>query len=431
MAALLALGFSVPCARAAQQVLVVGDSLTKEYEVEFPLLYPSNSSSWSARNWVELLNTYRAGFFELGAFSVFGDPRATGHEFNWAFPGATTQEIRDKLSSTNFFDLIWQATFKSQIANTVERVVVFAGGNDIDSYYGNIYNGASPTAYINQTRDNLKWIVDFIRTQKSTIPVVLVAPPHVGCTPNVQQQYPTHATKTARVTTALDSLSSQLASYAQTKGIGYAANVYTMTKAIIDQPFYIGGTEFYRQADADARARYLFSGDGFHPNTSAQARIAQIVVDTFRATYPSPNIAAVTETEMLQWLSVPANTGFNEWLASANIPAGQTGYADDPDHDGIPNLLEFLLEGFNPGTPGAHLLPQPVIQSVNSQLQLIYTWKPSVQGSQFATLNLVQSPDLVNWSPVSQNYITTNSDGSKTAAVPVSSPLFLRLTATK
>ena len=427
----VALLFLTLRAPAAQQVLVVGDSLTKEYEVEFPLLYPSNPASWSARNWVELLNTYRPSHFELGSFSVFADPRATGHEFNWAFPGATTQEIRDRLASTSFLDQIWQATFKDQIKNTVERVVVFAGGNDINGYYSNIYNGSSPTSYINTTRDNIKWIVDFIKTQKSSIPVVLVAPPHVGCTPSVQQNYPTNALKTGRVTTALDSLSSQLAAYAQTKGIGYAASVYTMTKAIIYQPYYIGGAEFYRQADADSRSRYLFSGDSFHPNTSAHARIAQIVVDTFRATYPSPNIPAATDSELLQWLNVPANTGINEWLTVASVPANQMGFADDPDRDGIPNLLEFLLEGFSPGLPNAQSLPKPTLQTVNSQLQLVYTWKPSVPGAQFAPLNLMQSSNLVTWTIVPSGSITTNADGSKTAAIPVSSALFLKLTSTK
>jgi lysophospholipase L1-like esterase len=418
-------------ALAIQQVLVVGDSLTKEYEVEFPALYTNNPASWSARNWVELLNDNRGSYFQLGTFSVYADPRTTGHEFNWAFPGATTQDIRDRLASTSFLDSLWQSTFKDQIKNTVERVVVFAGGNDIKSYYDDIYNGANGTPFINQTRDNIKWIVDYIRSQKSTIPLVLLAPPHVGCAPVVQQQFPTNATKTGRVTAALDSLNSQLAAYAQTKGIGYAANVYAMTKALIDQPFYIGGTEFYRLGDPDSRARYLFSGDGFHPNTSAQARIAQIVVDTFRAYYPSPNIPAVTDNEILGWLGVPSSTGFNEFLTTAGVASNQMGYADDPDRDGIPNLLEFLLDGMNPGQSSANLLPKPTLQTVSGQRQLVYTWKPSVQGAQFATLNLMQSSNLVNWTAVPASYVTTNADGSKTATIPASASLFLRLSATK
>src|SRR3954469_19584278 len=130
-------------ARGAEQVLVVGDSLTKEYQVEFPLLYPGNPASWAARNWAELLHAHRNAQFDLGSSGFFPDPRLSGHRYNWAFPGATTQEIRDQLASTAVSDLAWHAEFQDQVQNVVERVVVFAGGNDVDDYYDDIYNGAS------------------------------------------------------------------------------------------------------------------------------------------------------------------------------------------------------------------------------------------------------------------------------------------------
>ncbi len=418
-------------AYTAQQVLVIGDSLTKEYEVEFPALFPDNPPAWLARNWIELLHSNRNAHFDLGSFSVFLDPRATGHKYNWAFPGATTQEIRNRLSSTSFLDKTWQDEFKNQIKTVAERVVVFAGGNDVEDYYDDIYNGASGTPFINTTRDNLKWIVDFIKTQKSSIPVVLVSVPHVGCTPKVQQSQPTHATKTTRVSSALESLNSQLASYAQTKGIGFAPDVYTMTKALITEPFYIGGVEFYREADADSHPRYLYSGDGFHPNTCAHARIAQMVVDAFRATYASPVIAQVTDTELLQWLTVDADLGFLEWLVDFNVPLDRLGLSDDPDGDGTPNLLEFLLDGLNPNGTGTGTLPQPVLQNAGGTPMLTYTWKPNPQGVQYAPLTLMQSANLKTWTAVPTSNIVTNADGSKTASLPASTAVFLRLMATK
>jgi lysophospholipase L1-like esterase len=416
---------------AAKQVFVIGDSLTKEYEIEFPILFPNNPQSWDSRNWVELLHEQRNADFDLGSFATFLDWRITGHTHNWAYPGATTKELRDRLESTAFFDQIWQDEFDDQIKNDVERVVVFAGGNDVDDYYDDIYNGASAAQFTNKTRDNLKWIVDYIKGRKGTIPLVLVAVPHVGCAPDIQLNNPTHPTKTARVTTALDSLNAQLASYAATKGIGFASGVYDLTKDLINKPFSIGGTEFYRQADANAGVRFVFSGDGFHPNTCAHARISQIVVNAFREKYPTLNIPVVSDADLLNWLGVPLDTGLKEWLASFGVPASQQTTAGDYDRDGVPNLMEFLLDGMNPNAGDVSMLPKPVITTVSNQKVLRYSWKPSIQGLQYAPLVLMQSTNLNTWSAVPIANIVLNGDGSYTATLPATGSLFLQLSATK
>jgi hypothetical protein len=283
---------------SAQQCLVIGDSLTKEYEVEFPILYPSNRDAWDTRNWIEVLHERRNAWFDLGSFSVFPDYRIVGHKHNWAFPGATTTEIRKELRSTSWQDKFWQSELRSQIKNTVERVVIFAGGNDVDDWYDDVYNGRSATNYIKTTRDNLMNIVDYVRSVKSSIPIVLVAVPHVGCCPDIQRQNPTNSVKTARVSAALETLNAQLAAAARTRGVAFASGVYTFTKSLISTPFYLNGVEIYRRADAASRPRYAFSGDGFHPAGAPQAKIAQIIVDTFRARWPSPSIPPLTDSEI-------------------------------------------------------------------------------------------------------------------------------------
>ena len=95
--------------QAAQQCLVLGDSLSKEYEVEFPVLYPEQRKAWEARNWTEILHEWRQNWFDEGSFSVYYDVRIVGHKHNWAFPGATTQELRNALSSTSWQNKLWQA----------------------------------------------------------------------------------------------------------------------------------------------------------------------------------------------------------------------------------------------------------------------------------------------------------------------------------
>jgi lysophospholipase L1-like esterase len=299
-ASLIALAVQATPLFAAQQCLVIGDSLTKEYEVEFPILYPNDRDAWDSRNWIEILHQERNSWFDLGSWSVFYDYRIVGHKYNWAFPGAATTEIRRELRSTSWQNKLWQKELRDQIKNTVERVVIFAGGNDVDDWYDDVYNGKSATNYIKTTRDNLINIVDYVRSVKSSIPIVLVAVPHVGCCPDIQRQNPTNTTKTGRVTAALDSLNKQLGDLAKSRGVAFADGVYTFTKGLITTRFYIGGVEIYRTADDDARPRYAFSGDGFHPNTPTQARVAQIILDTFKKRWPSPKITALPDSEILR-----------------------------------------------------------------------------------------------------------------------------------
>lgn len=285
--------------RAAQQCLVIGDSLSKEYEIEFPILYPSNRAAWDSRNWIEILNDRRGNWFDLGRLTFYPDVRIVGHKYNWAFPGAKTSEIRARLASTKWYDRVWQNELKKQLRSEVERVVIFASGNDVDDWYGRVYNGASPTPYVNRLRDNLTWITNWVRSVRSTVPVVLVAVPHLGCVPDVRRSFPTDPIKTGRVTKALDSVNAQLAAFAKKRGVGFASDVYAFTKAMISEPLVIGDVQFYNLADADARPLFTFSGDGFHPNTSAQARIAQIIVQTFNAKWPKAPIPALTDDEVV------------------------------------------------------------------------------------------------------------------------------------
>ncbi|MCF7786221.1 MAG: SGNH/GDSL hydrolase family protein [Prosthecobacter sp.] len=402
----------------AEQCLVIGDSLTKEYEAEFPGLYPNNPSSWTARNWIETLHQHRTGWFDIGTWSVYPDPRLTGHRFNWAFPGATTTDIRNQLSKPlNFW---WTNTLKDQLRNDVQRVVIFAGGNDADSYYADLYNGTADASVTNTTLGNLQWIINFVRTENASVPIVLVSVPHVGCTPKIQQGYPTDAVKTARVTAAMDALNASLAAHAQSQGIGFVPGVYDFTKSLITQPFRIKGIEFYRAADADARTRYAFSGDGFHPNTCAHTKIAQMVVDAFNTYYPATAITPLSDDYIISTvLGLDPNIPFTEWLASV----GQSGsFIADSDGDGIPNGIEFALEG----TINASSMPKPVMQG-NA---LTLTYRPRAVFTEWGSILAQSSADLLNWNDIGAAQTTTNPDGTITVSVNTVGRGFVRLKVT-
>lgn len=403
----------------AEQCLVIGDSLTKEYEAEFPGLYPNNPASWQARNWVEILHQHRTDWFDLGTWSVYPDPRLTGHRFNWAFPGATTTDIRSQLSS--IYNFWWTNTLKGQLRTDVQRVVIFAGGNDADSYYANLYNGTVDASVTNTTLGNLQWIINYVRTVNATVPIVLVSVPHVGCTPKIQLGYPTDPVKTGRVTAAMDALNATLASYAQSQNIGFVPGVYDFTKSLITQPFRIKGIEFYRVADADARTRYTFSGDGFHPNTCAHTKIAQMVVDAFNAKYPATVISPLTDDYIISTvLGLDPNIPFTEWLASQ----GQTGsFTADSNRNGIPNGVEFALEGVT----DASSMPKPVMLQGNA---LTLTYRPRAVFTEWGSIQAQSSADLLHWNDIGTAQTTTNPDGTITVSVNLAGRGFVRLKVT-
>lgn len=399
----------------AEQCLVIGDSLTKEYEAEFPGLYPNNPASWQARNWIEILHQHRTDWFDTGTWSVYSDPRLTGHRFNWAFPGATTTDIRNQLGS--IYNFWWTNTLKSQLRTDVRRVVIFAGGNDADSYYADLYNGAVDASVTSTTLGNLQWILDYVRKVNATIPIVLVSVPHVGCTPKIQAGYPTDPVKTARVTAAMDALNATLAAYAESQNIGFVPGVYDFTKALVTQPFRITGIDFYRMADADARTRYTFSGDGFHPNTCAHTKIAQMVVEAFNARYPSTAITALTDDYIITTvLGLDPNIPLTEWLASQ----GQSGsFTDDSNHNGIPNGLEFALEGLT----DVSSMPRPVVQ--NGALTM--TYRPRAVFTEWGTIQPQSSADLIQWTDIPAAQTMTNPDGTITVNAALVGKGFLRL----
>jgi lysophospholipase L1-like esterase len=290
--------------RAAEQCLVIGDSLSKEYKIEFPALYPQNRESWDTRNWIELLAARRAGFFDTGHQRIYPDFRLIGTKHNWAFPGATSQEIRSKLSSRALSHRLWQSELRQQLRGEVERVVIFAGGNDLEDLYPTLYRGQNSAAQLTRIRQNLLWIVDYVKAQRPSLQVVLVAVPHIGICPDIQREFPTDAVKTARVTAALDLLNAQLAASAKSRGVAFADGVYTFTRSTLTQPVFIGSTEILKAADADSRPQYLFSGDGFHPAGAGQFFIAQSILDAFRKRWPTPALQPLTAEEGLRALGL-------------------------------------------------------------------------------------------------------------------------------
>ncbi len=86
---------------------------------------------------------------------------------------------------------------------------------------------------------------------------------------------------------------------------------------------------------------------------------------------------------------------FAEWVINQGIPEGMRGPSDDPDGDGIPNLLEYAL-GLNPLAPDLGGLPAGAIETVDatSYLTLTVNRNPLATG---LTWIVEVSDDLLDW----------------------------------
>lgn len=125
--------------------------------------------------------------------------------------------------------------------------------------------------------------------------------------------------------------------------------------------------------------------------------------------------------------TIPADPGapvdnFLTFLNNAAVPVGQQGYLDDPDGDGLSNLLEYALD-LSP------MISSPQIQGVAAPPLFTYTYRrvrPEV------TYIVEASYDLINWSPVGVDQGTPLPDGTTTASIPFSGPpRFLQLKVTR
>ena len=478
--AFAAVGF----AGAVEHLTVIGDSLTKEYQVTFPGVPAAgvegiDDTNPAARNWAEILHARRNAHFDSGIFrnSLFDrwtDLRLLGHEYNWAVPGATARAIRNLLTGQNLSELTsdpnfstfilfapdWDETparLAAQVQATAGAAVIWCGGNDLrfgntdpsasvggtEITYATIYSGngtgtGNPQPLMTSIRSSIQAIALAVRTAKPTLPIAVVAVPHIGCAPVVQSASPTDPVRTGRLTTAIGALDAELKTWTEVTLGGAWVDIFSMTEDLIGPPTVaIGGVSFFNTSDVKgsgdppaAHNRYLFAHDGFHPGTAMQALVAQSVQAALRAKYPATFSASspLTDREIVvDVLGVPANTGFTEFMASSGAPANQRGPADDPDKDGLDNLTEFALAGNAAFPASIPVLPTGAFDETGPAMTL--HWTPRFESNIFCTITCQQSSDCAAWTDVPAGMITTNPDGSHTARVPAAGlpRIFLRL----
>lgn len=465
---------------AADQIVVLGDSLSYAYEAEFGFEIEVQTNLGSSetfgdgfgsevRNWIEILSdpAFRGDRFDMGArdditLQTFIIPERFEElyfrqEGNWSVPGYRIDQLRRFVfgeatitgilgENPEFADLevvLENSDFEesdfavedlvTQVQTTAERVVLFIGGNDINAVYGTIYDGGSAGSFAEDFIDDATLIIDWIQGHNPDIQIVLVNVPHVGITPDVQSRFPTDAVKTARVTAVLQGLNAQLASLSIERGIGYA-DVFSSTLRLLDPaPLCIHGISFENSGSTSGDTDFVWlNGElsfNFHPNTSAQALIANTIVEAFNARYGT-GIAPLDATELLSGLlgksSQEIDMPFAEWIACHGLPGVLEG--DDTDLDGMPAGLEFAL-GLDPTVGDSeHVTVNHIDNGGSPALEIAYPVR--LPGSARVTLTPASTPTLDIPFTAFGSPPVPGSDGLARAILPITGDMgFLRIEA--
>lgn len=451
---LLVLGSLLCCAavaRANEQIVTLGDSLTFAYEAEFGFqVTVFNPSTFSfetygdgfgpeVKNWIEILSdpAYRGDVFELGARETFSLFTGLGTETmflrqqnNWAIPGSTASQLREFVSgSRTFLEIIGSDPdfaalalalelsgfdeslqfnvndLQNQIENVAERFTFFVGGNDMRGVYGSLYNGtltpAQTESFISGFVADSQAVVDQVLAWNPSLPVVIVAVPHIGITPEMRGKYPTDPIKTARVTAATREINRRLKLYADAHGLGFA-DVFGPTLRILDasHPFTIHGIPYLNSGSTTGALDYLWLNGpiskNFHPNTNLQAVIADAIIHAFNETY-GDTIPLLTATEILGSLqgetAADIDMNFATWMDGFGIPG--LGKNDDSDGDGLPAAIEFGL-GLDPTYPDANFVKT---RFTPSAIDLTYPIR--LPNTVKVVVDAEISTDLANFTPIS------------------------------
>ncbi|MEZ5302127.1 MAG: SGNH/GDSL hydrolase family protein [Verrucomicrobiales bacterium] len=356
------------------------------------------------------LDSRRSADFDFGREQLYFDTRATGHEFNFAIPGYTTEDWRELLSGGgNFLEDLSRDEIRDQLqGDDVHLAIVFLGGNDINQEYQTYYNGADPAPFVASLLANWQNIINRLRGWNADIPMILTTAPDVGATPDVVGDHPDPA-KRANVTALVEDLNAGLAAIAAADANMELADIYEFTKRYISpEPICIGGLEMIKGTHPENNTRYLFGADGFHPNTGGQAFIASEILRAANAL--GFGVAPLTPRETLQAvLGIDADLAYREWADAAQLPADRRGKFDDPDRDGIPNAAEYAL-GLDPIRPDAGALPQPLRLSEGGDEFLALRWS-APHPCRRDLIRAERSSALTGWQIAEDAEIVASPDG--------------------
>jgi autotransporter-associated beta strand protein len=105
--------------------------------------------------------------------------------------------------------------------------------------------------------------------------------------------------------------------------------------------------------------------------------------------------AAITGPGLLYVNVAVPPSGFDNWASSNGLTAGNNGPNDDPDNDGIDNLLEFVLGGL-PLVSSTDVLPDLVVNATN----FVFTFNRNDDSEAEVALVFQYGSNLTGWTDV-------------------------------
>ncbi len=432
-AALAALLLAQNRIAAGVRLAVIGDSLSAEYDalpdipgVDDPTAYAAVTvPGWESRCWVEVLGLLRPGAVDLGPqkpdLPGWGDFRFTGYKYNFAIPGYEASQYEDIVDSSLFSNpqyLLFRGTLRDVLKNDVDTCVVWIGANDFRANYGFLADGGDPVPLIQGLRQDLGKILDFVTGQSSSLRVVVVNLPDLGATPTKQAAHPDPA-KRDRASQDIALANQAINEVASAHGLP-VADVFSATRRLIEgENIWFGAIEIQPGTNPDNDPHFAFARDGLHPNTGLQIEIARIIVATMNERYGAA-IPAITDAEALGLLGISPQEPYLNWVTAHALAAN--GMSDDPDQDGIANLVEFVFD-LDPKSPS----PSPMtIAASAAGVDASYRADPA--RLRLAGVTPRWSTDLLSWTDIPTGNLTTAGDGRVTVHFPAKgSAGYLRL----
>jgi hypothetical protein len=415
------------------RVVVIGDSLSAEYVAipdfpgtENPTEYARVTvEGWEAMSWVEVLARMRGGHFNFGRFRAdllgWQDLRFSGYEYNFGVPGFRAAQFEDVVNSSLFSNpqhLLFRAALRDALRNDAEWVVIWLGANEFRANYGYLAEGGDAASLIRNLIADLEEVIDFARQQGAGLKIVLANIPDLGAAPAKRRDHPNPAQR-ALATGATRQANAAIATLAASKGIP-VADVYAQSERLLGAgPTFFGAVDIINDLHPDNHPRHHFTRDGLHPNTPSQIEIARVIIETFNNSFLA-GITNISNLEALEFLGIRPDQPYFDWIGQ--FQTSHPGLEDDPDGDGLPNIVEMAL-GLDPTLPDEN----PIVPTM-APGQLSVTFLPDSRRGRFLRFVVQHSVDLHAWSDLPMGDLTVNPDQSMTASIPVTNGhKFLRI----
>lgn len=401
---LIIIAIPTKVASAPLRILSIGDSLTEEYAFELPFSAPeSNPSNANTRNWPELIRIFRSADVSLGpyestAFS-YGDLRNAGHEWNFGIPGMTVTNWYNLLATDDFFDppdddlgFAYYDTRRKLIDElaVAQVVVIFLGANDLKQDYDDVFNDTEASNFYTRIVNRTNAIHNWVRL-RTNVPIVVCTIPDIGVTPAISTTYSDpvkQAAARAKIATLNQDLMAKMAANPSPPTI---ARIDRLTDRLFDEsPFHLNGTIFIRDGTPENPPDRMFCRDDFHVSTIAQALIANELIASINSA-TGRTIPVFSKQQILnEVLGLDPDQPFIDWVTTQGVAEAEMD--DDPDHDGYPNLVEYLL-GTSPG-----MASSPLTGNFSPGDSL--SWTLDEVAVRYAGLIAEESSDLDEWSVI-------------------------------